>query len=83
MKANSEKSKGKSIPAHKMYLDIYRDLIGPILCDIENKIEKDVRHGIILQLERDIDDRLRDNLYGEIEYKTIFELADERENNKI
>jgi len=66
-----------------MYLDIYRDLIGPILCDIENKIEKDVRHGIILQLERDIDDRLRDNLYGEIEYKTIFELADERENNKI
>ncbi len=83
MKANSEKNKGKSIPAHKMYLDIYRDLIGPILCDIENKIEKDVRHGIILQLERDIDDRLRDNLYGEIEYKTIFELADERENNKI
>lgn len=83
MKANSEKNKGKSIPAHKMYLDIYRDLIGPILCDIENKIEKDVRHGIILQLERDIDDRLRDNLYGEIEYKTTFELDDERENNKI
>ena len=83
MKANSEKIKGKSIPAHKMYLDIYRDLIGPILCDIENKIEKDVCHGIILQLESDIDDRLRDNLYGEIEYKAIFELADERENNKI
>ena len=83
MKANSEKIKAKSVTAHKIYLDIYRNLIGHILGRVENKIEKNVRHGIILQLERDIDDRLRDNLYGEIEYKTICALADERENNKI
>lgn len=83
MKANSEKSKGKSIPAHKMYLDIYRNLIGPMLCNIEHKIEENVHFGILLQVERDIDDELRDNLYGEIEYNTTFELADERENNKI